>query len=50
MIIKPYSGYAKVYGDYDAIYDSIYDLANKEPLAEYDWWTKLNFTEMSNRK
>jgi hypothetical protein len=50
MIIRPSSGYAKVYGNYDAIYNRIYDLAKKEPLSEYDWWTELNFTEMSNRK
>jgi hypothetical protein len=50
MIIRPSSGYAKVYGNYDSIYNSIYDLAKKEPLSKYDWWTELNFTEMSNRK
>lgn len=50
MIIKPYSGYVRDYGNYDAIYNSIYDLAKKEPIYEYDWWTELNYTEIVNMR
>jgi hypothetical protein len=50
LIIRPFNGDYKYYNEYDHIYNDIYELAKREPVSEYNWWTQLNYTKMANTR
>ncbi len=53
-IIKPLDAEYKEYGNYDGIYEDIYEASKAGPISEFDWWAdpvlKHNLVEAHSEK